>query len=306
MTPDTLRTLVREDAGTTEPALSLTADDVLRGGRRRLRRRRAVSGLAGLAVAAVVAVAVPSLAGGGSPTVARLDAASQAALERYDAQLMPALVDETVRRAVAGTAPPFEHAEVEAQESQGRRLPPTLLRHTSMWVGSYDWGSDHRLRVALLHSGSESEGDVDRYCQGQVEAHVALSCTVARDDQGRPVVSEVSVVRLSEGVAADPGQQTWQLVLHPERGNPGRLWFQRSVEVRRGGIYLTSVTETVRAPDLSAAQRAWHLDPITLRTIATAPALVFPAPDPDEHGCDYVLGNEDGAYSCTSSVPSAP
>ena len=277
---------------------------MLRGGRRALRRRRTVSGLAGLAVAAVVAVAVPSLTGGGSPAGARLDPASQAALERYDALLMPALIDETVHRAVGDTAPPFEYSEVEAQESQGRRLPRSLLRHTSMWIGSYDWGTDHRLRVALLHSGSESEGDVDRSCQGEVEAHLAISCTVERDDQGRPVISQVSVVRLIEGVTPDPAQQTWRVVLHPERGNPGRLWFERSVEIRRGGIYLTSVIETVRAPDLAAARRAWHLDPATLRSIAAAPALVFPAPDPDEQGCDYVLGNEDGALSCTSPVPS--
>ena len=118
------------------------------------------------------------------------------------------------------------------------------------------------------------------------------------------MITEVSVVRVSEGVTADPAQQTWRVVLHPERADPDRLWFQRSVEIRRGGIYLTSVTETVRAPDLAAAQRAWHLDPGTLRTIAAAPALVFPAPALDEHGCDYVLGNEDGASSCTRSVPS--
>ena len=66
-----------------------------------------------------------------------------------------------------------------------------------MWIGSYDWGTDHRLRVALLHSGSESEGDVDRYCRGEVEAHLAISCTVERDDQDRPVITQVSVVRRS-------------------------------------------------------------------------------------------------------------
>lgn len=68
--------------------------------------------------------------------------------------------------------------------------------------------------------------------------------------------------------------------------------------MRRGGIYLTSVTETVHAPSYAAAQRAWHLDTERLTTIATAPALVFPAPEKDDRGCDFVLHNEDHQFSC--------
>ena len=300
MTHDTLRTLVREDATATEPAFTLSADDVVRDGRRRVRRRRAVAGLASLSAAAAVAAAVlvPSLTGsGGGPSAARLDPATQQALEEYDATLMPALVDETVRHAAGDAAPPFAHGEVSAEDSQGQRLPDRYLRYASMWIGSYDWGSDHLLRVALLHSGSESEGDPDAYCRDELSEGYSVACSVERDAQDRPVITSVTAVR-RDGTAADPAQQTWIVVQHPERGNPDRLWFQRTVEVRRGGIYLTSVTETVHAPSYAAAQRAWHLDTERLRRIATAPALVFPAPEKDDRGCDFVLHNEDHQISC--------
>jgi hypothetical protein len=300
MTHETLRTLVREDATAAEPAFTLSADDVVRLGRRRVRRHRAVAGLASLSAAAAVAAAVlvSSLPGPGSgPSAAELDPATQQALQEYDAKLMPALVDETVRHAVGDTAPPFAHGEVSAEDSQGQRLPDRYLRYASMWVGSYDWGGDHLLRVALLHSGSESEGDPDAYCRSELSEGYSVACSVERDGQDRPVITSVTAVR-RDGVTADPAQQTWVAVRHPERGNPDRLWFQRTVEVRRGGIYLTSVTEAVHAPSYAAAQRAWHLDAERLRTIATAPALVFPAPEKDDHGCDFVLHNEDQQISC--------
>lgn len=278
MNHPTLRTLVREDGADSEPALTLSAHEVLRAGRRSVRRRRAVAGLAGLATAAVVAatvVVVPGLSRDGSAP--RLDAASRAALREYDATLMPALVDETVRQATRDAAPPFEHGTVVAEDDQGQRLAQDDLRRTSMWVGSYEWDSDHLLRVALLHSRSESEGDPDASCRSDLEAGYAATCTAERDDQGRPVITSVTSLRRSAGFGASP-EPSWMVVVHPERGNPDRLWWQRSVEVRRGGVYLTNVSETVHAPDLASAEKAWHLDTATLRTIASAPALVFPPP----------------------------
>jgi hypothetical protein len=146
-----------------------------------------------------------------------------------------------------------------------------------MWVGSYDWGSEHLLRLALLHSGSESEGDPDAYCRSELDAGYSASCTAERDDQGRPVITSVNTIRPFADHSGSP-ERTWMAVRHPERGNPDRLWWQRSVEVRRGGIYLTNVSETVHAPDLASAEKAWHLGTATLRDIAEAPALVFPAP----------------------------
>ena len=110
------------------------------------------------------------------------------------------------------------------------------------------------------------------------------------------MITSVTAVR-RDGTADDPAQQTWIAVQHPER-NPDRLWFQRTVEVRRGGIYLTSVTETVHAPSYAAARAAWHLDTDRLATIAAAPALLFPAPEKDDRGCEFVLHNEDHHISC--------
>ena len=299
MTDETLRTLVRDDATLSEPAFTLSADDVVRAGRRRLRRRRVTTGLAALSAAAAVAAAVlVPLTSGGGTGAARLDPATQQALEEYDAQLMPALLDETVRRTVGDAAPPITQGEVSAEDSQGQRLPDRYLRYTSMWVGSYGWDGDHLLRVALLHSGSESEGDPDRYCRDMLGEGYSLACTVERDGQERPVITTVTAVRRSHEVTADPAQQTWMVVRHPERARPESLWFQRTVEVRRGGIYLTSVTESVHAATYADAQRSWHLDAARLREIAAAPALVFPAPQKDDRGCDFVLHNEDHHISC--------
>jgi hypothetical protein len=130
MNHPTLRTLVREDGADSEPALTLSAHEVLRAGRRSVRRRRAVAGLAGLATAAVVAatvVVVPGLSRDGSAP--RLDAASRAALREYDATLMPALVDETVRQATR--TPPAGRTWRRATRRRARPSATTRVGRSS-------------------------------------------------------------------------------------------------------------------------------------------------------------------------------
>ena len=299
MTHETLRTLVRDDATATEPLLALSFDDVLVAGRRSVRRRRLLAGVASLAVAAVVgagAVAVlpdGDADGGGT----RLDAASQRALEQYDARLMPALIDATVHGAIRDDAPALMRGTVQAEDGQGNVLPERYYRYTSSWIGSYGWGSEDLLRVALMHSRSEAEGDPEEYCRAERLSGYSVACETTTDEHGNPVITSVVALRRERFRMAD-GQLTWRVVQHPDRGDPDRLWFQRNVEVRRGGVYVTSVGETVHAPSYARAKDAWQLDPSTLRTIADDPVLVFPAPDKGADGCDFVLPGSGSGTTC--------
>jgi hypothetical protein len=298
MTDETLRTLVHEDAFTGEPPFNLSPDDALRQGRRTVRRDRGVAGLAGLVAVAAVAAVVSGLGGGDDRSASRLDAASQSALAQYDAQLMPALIDQAVKGPVGQTAPPFVHEDVAAQDSQDQRLPAEYRKWASSWVGTYDWGADHRLRVALMHSRSEAEGDPDRFCREDL----AVSCVAGRDEHGNPVISEVVAVR-KDTTGPVPSDPTWMLVQHPDRADPSSLYWERNTEVRRGGEFVTSVSETVKAPTLVEARKAWYVDPATLREVADDPVLVFPAPPKDDSGCAFVLHNEDHHITCGVPAP---
>jgi hypothetical protein len=298
MSHETLRTLVREDATGAEPALDLSVDDVLGAGRRSVRRRRLASGLASAAVLAAVAAAAGGavLPGAGHDRPA-LDAAAQQALEQYDARLMPAVVDATVRRAVGDDASALTRSEVHAEDGQGNVLPERYLRHTSMWLGSYAWGDQDLLRVALLHSRSEAEGDPEEYCRAEQADGWSIACEATTDADGNAVVTSVVALRPDHSFPGG-GERTWRVVQHPEAGDPSRLWFQRTVEVRRGGVYVTSAGETVHAPSYVAAQRAWRLGSATLRDIADDPSMVFPPPQKDADGCDFVLPGSGSGTTC--------
>lgn len=299
MTHDTLRGLVRDAATDHEPPFTLTPDEPLARGRRRVRGRRLTAGVACAAVLGLGAVLVPQLGDGGPGGGTRLDPATAAALERYDAALMPALIDETVRRAVAEDAPPFRHGTVTARDSQDQELPPRYFDKASGWSADYDWGAQRQLRVVLLHSGSESEGDPDAYCADGVDEGYYLGCSVRRLADGTVVITtEYALRRQVENIEGDPDAVTWYAVTDPDRVDPAKLWFGRSVEARRGGIYLTSVTERVHAADRAEADRGWLVPTATMRDIATDPALVFPAPDKGPDGCTFVLPGSPADTAC--------
>ncbi|MEO5708270.1 MAG: hypothetical protein ABIQ59_00410 [Nocardioidaceae bacterium] len=149
----------------------------------------------------VAVVAVPALSHDGS-SGPRLDAASRAALKEYDATLMPALVDETVRQAVQDTAPTFEHGTVVAEDDQGHRV-------------------ERRASAAPPGGSGPTSGAASTCC--------ALRCCPA-------------------------------------------------ARSRRTTRTPTAARSWVHAPDLASAEKLWHLDTATLGEIASAPALMFPAP----------------------------
>jgi len=291
MTHDTLRALVRDAATDGEPPFTLTPDEPLARGRRKVRVRRLTAGAACVAVLGLGAALVPQL-GDGGPSGTRstgLDPASQRALARYDAPLMTALVDETVRGAIGRSAPPFDKGGVRAYDSQGRTLPEKYLDRASGWQGSYEWGLDHTFSVNLVYAMSEAEGDPDEACGDELEGGYALTCTVSRTGDARPVLTSVAPVRIEPvaGNGFEAGDRfavrNWHHV------DPRKLWFERSVEVRRGGAYVTRVSEAVQARSPQAANSLWNVDVATMTEIATAPALVFPEPRKDENGCAFTL-----------------
>jgi hypothetical protein len=301
MTHDTLRALVRDDATDHEPPFTLTPDEPLARGRRKVRVRRLTAGAACVAVLGLGAALVPQLGGGGQHGTSELDAATQRALARYDASLMGALMDETVRGTVGESAPPFDKGGVRAYDSQGQTLPERYLDRASGWEGRYEWGLDHTFSVNLVYARSEAEGDPDEYCRDSLAGGYDLSCTVSRTGTGRPVITTVYPLRIAPvaGNGFEVGDRS--AVRDWRRVDPRKLWFERSVEVRRGGAYVTTARETVQARSPQVADAQWNVDVATMTELATAPALVFPEPQRDENGCAFTLPRT--GYSCAGSVP---
>ncbi len=307
MTNDTLRTLVRDDATTGEPPFTLTPDAALQQGRNRLRTRRLVAGAACLAVLGLGAATVPHLTGPVGPAGrgdrSGLDAATQDALDSYDARRMAQRLDDTVRSQVRRVSAPFDTGAVRAYDSQDQKLPAQYLDRASSWRGDYAWGLDHTFVVNLIYSRSEAEGDPAQQCREGLAEGYDLACEVTRTDTGRPVVTTVSPVRAGtqERVA---GQPSLSAVRNWRRVDPDRLWFVRAVEVRRGGTFVTVATESVQARSPQAAEEQWNVDVDTMTSIASAPDLVFPAPTKDANGCDFTLPGT--GYDCTATVPMEP
>ncbi|MGN6575054.1 MAG: hypothetical protein ACTHKG_05150, partial [Nocardioides sp.] len=257
-----------------------------------------------LAAAALVSTAfwVPGLTSGlTSPSPARpeLGSASTEALAAFDAAAFPEVIDANVRETFDGAFPAFTDHEVTAYDSQGQPVPQRYRDRASGWRATYGWSSTHWLEVNLFHSGSESEGDAQRSCDGMVESGYAFACTVDTGPHGEVVVTTVDAMR-KDPTSTEP-VQTWIAVRSDEKVQPDRLWFTRSVEARRGGIYVASAREVVKVPSLAAATEAFRTPTSLLEQLALDPELVFPAPEPDEHGCPWTVPGT--GYGCQAPAP---
>lgn len=303
MSIDDLREHLREEVLAEEPAFTMTSAAPMRQGRKRLRTRRLSAGVAGLAVLGIaVAVVLPLLedSTGDGP---RLSPASVAALERYDPQKMPALFDEVVRDTVSVDLP---KGEVVARDSQDVRLPEEHYDKASAWHADYTWDAQHLFTVGVSHAGSETEGSAQRYCEEQVSSGYDLTCTVEQLADGTVVIASTSAARRG-GREAENLRQTWYGVADVSRVNPDRLWFQRQVSARRGGAFLGSAYERVKAPTLAAAESEWVVPVEDMEAVAVHPELVFPEPPIDgESGCPWYLPGQGYDLTCGTSETDAP
>jgi len=302
MTEHDLSTLVRAHVAHDEPPFRMSADTAMALGRRTLHRRRARRGLAGLVVAAAAVVAVPLLpwdASTGSGDRTGIDPATAAALENYDAQKMPQLLDEHVRVVLTRSVDDPGPVEFSAGDSQGNELPVQHYDKASDMTVRYGGESDHRLRVSLMHARSEAEGDARRICADDLESGYAFSCTVTTSRSGDPVTTKVMAMRpLREFGPGGWGALTADelRIGVPAAGNssdhpidPDDVWFQRTVEVVHSETFLPAAAEVVRAPDFETAERLFEVPVAAFEDIVTDPALVIPEPPIGPNGCPWTL-----------------
>jgi len=302
MTDHDLATLVREHVTRDEPPFLMSADTVVAVGRRTLVRRRARRGFAGVVVAAAAVAAFPLMpwAGSGGEDKTGVDPATTAALANYDATKMPSLIDEHVRAALGTGLDGLGDAAFTAGDDQGESLPARYYEKASSMEVSYGGEGDRRVRVALMHSRSEAEGDARKNCANDVADGYAFSCTVTTTADGDLVTTSVMALRKMD-IELVNGGVSWSALTReelrtglPAPGNPSQapidpdeVYFMRSVESVHSETFLTNASETVRAPDLSTAQSRWQIAASDLATIVTDPVLVMPKPPLGKGGCGW-------------------
>jgi hypothetical protein len=301
MTDHDLATLVREHVQRDEPPFQLSPDTVMAVGRRTLVRRRARRGFAGIVVAAAAVAALPLMPWSGShggDDKTGIDPATQYALDHYDAQKMPELIESHVQSALGDGLDGLGAAVFTAGDDQGESLPPRYYDKASGMHVDYGGEGDRRVTVGLMHSRSEAEGDARKNCADDVAAGYAFTCTVSTAPNGDLVTTRVMAVR---ELGKDFPQGGWGALTReelrsgvpaagdPVQGpiDPAEVFFMRTVESVHSETFLTTASETVRAPDLTTAQSSWKISPADLETIVTDPVLVMPRPPLGKGGCAW-------------------
>lgn len=296
MTAEDLSTLLREHVARDEPGHFPDPGAAIRAGRRRLRGRRLAAGVAAATVVATAgfaaAQALPGSQSGG-PTTA-VDPATRRALEDYDPQQMPRLLDEHASAVFSRTVPDLPAGVFRASDGQGNELPPKWYDKASGMSISYGADTDHQLSVDLSHARSEAEGSARRYCEEGLSGGYYLSCEVTTEPDGSLAITKVMALRPLHG----PG---WMAVPRDriDRIDPDRLWFQREAKVIHSETFLTYVRETVHAPDLATAQAEFKVPVVDLLELGTDPVLVIPEPPTEPGGCGpWTMPRSHVTYSC--------
>lgn len=297
MTDNDLRTLLREHVTSTEPPFTLRPDDAVRGGRaRRTRLRLGLAG-AGLAAAAAVGVVIATLPGDPAPRGAgEVAPLTQQALENYDPEKMPALLDEHVRAAVEPYLP-LGKGDVAAYDDQLKELQPRGWPAAHAMDARYNWKSGHRVRVWLGHSRSEAEGNRERLCKEHTTGPQAFLfvCEATTLDDGTVVTTEVAALypdtTSPQGMWIGLTRENLRTNLLPEWANGlagkkgpleldrSKLFFSRSVEAVHSETFLTNAQEIVQARSYDEALAKFAVPEAVLTGIVTDPELVIPDPD---------------------------
>ena len=280
----------------------MSADTAIALGRRTLVRRRARRGFAGVLVAAAAVAALPLMPWHGSDSHggSGMDPATAAALEHYDAQKMPQLIDQHARTALGASLDGLGDGVFRATDDQEVKLPAKYYDKASSMSVSYGAQGDPRqVVVSLRHSRSEAEGDVREMCRNELAAGYDFACTVSTNSNGDTITTSVMAVRkldqfprsgwgavtreeLRTGVpvAGDPSDRPI---------DPSEVYFMRNVESVHSTTFLTSAQEIVRAPSFEAAQQAFAVPVGALQNLVTDPVLVMPKPPMGDNGCSWML-----------------
>ena len=303
MTHDDLATLLRDDVVSSEPTHGLDSMVPVRLGRRRLRTRRLVSGAAAAVVVAVgAAVAVPLALSDDTADPSRgIDPASQEALDNYDAQQMPGLMDDHVRPVLERSVPDLGPVTFRAGDGQGDELSPDLYDKASGMSVTYG-ALAHTFSADIFHAASEAEGDHEKYCRTGLRRGEFLECTVEVLEDGTVVIARLWALQPIGEVSVGGGETvpSWGVVLEKHLGdvNPGDLYFQRGVKVIKSRSLITLADERVQAPSLQAARTLFRVPTEDLAEIGTDPVLVMPEPPTDDSDCGPWTLDPGVSYSC--------
>lgn len=294
MTEHDLSTLVREHVAADEPSFA-GPERVLARGRRTVRTRRIAAGVGVAAALAVAgAVVVPRVTGGsdGSGERTAFDPAVQEALDVYDAQAMPRILEDTARSVFSSSVPDLGPGEFEAYDSDGVVLKRADYDRAGGMEVDFG-GSAHSWSVSLLHAGSEAEApDKEAQCAEDLREGFYLACDVTLLPGG-----DIAVTRVAALYKAGP-EWGWG-VLAPDELDlvpTDILWFERQTEVVKSETFLTRVTERVKAPSLAAAEDAFEVPVADQLDLGADPRLVIPVPD------DY----GDGTAPALPATPASP
>ena len=273
MSQHDLATLLRADVTVTEPSGGLDPMVPVQLGRRRLRARRIVSGLA--------AAALVTAAGAAPMVLLRHDDTTTATEPApYDAEQMPRIMDEHVRQVLDRSVPDLGPVTFSATSDvpSAKPLEPGTYDQANLMRVTYG-PVTHRYDVVVLHAGSEAEGPVDQICTNEVANHLAYSCDVSRID-GLVVVT---VLRAYQPMSPDPLNDRLGHTLvrtnEVDQVPVDRRWFQRTVKVIKSDTLLTYVNESVRAPSVEEARSEFRVPEEDLVEIGVDPALAIPVPE---------------------------
>jgi len=296
MTHDDLATLLREDISRDEPHWLPDVSVPVTAGRRRVRRRRVGSALAVAAAVTVTAVvAVPRL-GGDDGDGRAVDPIDQA-LAGYDPQQMPLTLEQHARAVFERSVPDLPEGDVHVADAQGADLP---TEHYDKASGMYvRFGTtQHQYSLSIDHARSEAEGDAQKYCDGGLESGDYFTCTVETDEHGYVVITRTSAGR---PMGLSPGETQGFMGVPQDKlddVNPDRLYFFRTVKVKKSETLVSYAQELLKAPSLEAAEAGWVVPVVDLVELGTDSALVIPEPPTDDSGCGPWTLDPGYSYSC--------
>jgi hypothetical protein len=275
MTHDDLAILIREDVRASEPQNGLDAMIPVGLGRRRLRKRRLASAVAG-GVAATVMVTV------GIATLTHPSTSPEPSPSREPAGLTKIrnLADEHVSAVLERSVANLGQATISGRDDHQALPDDRLDRATEVFIG---YGSlEHSYAVNVVRS-RQPVADTDDGCSPE-SAQEDISCSSTMLADGRFLVTQLFAVQpIGESSDAFPVGDEFAVVARDRLSavNPEDRFFVRLVTME--SPYATvRLLEQVRATDRTSAEAAMVVPLGDIESIVTDEAVLRIAADPGE------------------------
>jgi hypothetical protein len=273
---DELQESLRRELLESEPAWSVQAQAAMASGKRYRRARRRLkmgSGALGVALVAGLSVYVASLPGGETNGVDPATATASA-IENYDPQAMPTLLESKARDALSGevanlgagtfvAADPDTYAQLESAD---------YARAIYMYV---DFGDPktRTWRLFVSREGSATDSLSADFCKGGLESGWMLSCSVTTDGDDQ-IVSYTDIGTLVPN-AGGYEMADWRKL---DGSNLDDVRLGRQVDVIHSSGYATTVREQVFGPTSLDPDKAFEVSTQTMEKLARDPSIYLAPP----------------------------